>query len=119
MNCDVIDKSDLLGLVLSMDQPSRALDEVIHLMIGGETIQERVSVSDVLSSKWLSCSVPAYTQNSEEVVRIGKLHGVRFFVEEDHKGFQVQARAAEKTATAHSPRIENASLASLLCILTA
>ena len=62
-----IDIADLVSALVSLREPSRELDCIIHAMVAGDSPRLSASASEVRLGTWLASEVPPYTEGGQAV----------------------------------------------------
>lgn len=99
--------TDLVAELISLQEPSRSLDQVIDVMIGGNSFREKISLFSVRSNKWLYTETPYYTRDIKSVVCLAAKHGIVILVE------KLNAESYMATAMNHSDGKKTTAVASL------
>jgi len=64
---DSIDMADLVSALVSLRQPSRDLDRIVHSMVAGAAPRLSASPTDVRLGTWLASEIPPYTEGGRAV----------------------------------------------------
>lgn len=86
-----MDLADLVSVLVSLRSPSRAVDEVVEVMLGGSSVVPVVSRSAVISARWLSGETPAYTAGGGALSVLARRRGYRVHVSREDGRFRAEA----------------------------
>lgn len=115
-----MDLAGLVGVLVSLRGPSRTVDQVVEAMLGGPCVVPLVSLSAVISSRWLSDETPAYTSGGGALSVLARRRGCRVRTSMDGSRHRAEATdsATGASAVAHAPTEGGAGLAAI-CSLAA
>jgi len=85
------DLADLVSSLVSLNSPSRAVDQVIEAMLGGDAARSEIAPISVLGNKWLYSETPYYTRDMKSVEGLAARRGVTFSTEKATAGFSATA----------------------------
>ncbi|WP_315923104.1 hypothetical protein [Mesorhizobium sp. SP-1A] len=109
------DLADLVSSLVSLNSPNRAVDQVVEVMLGGDTARAEIAPISVLGNKWLYSETPYYTRDMKSVEGLAARRGVTFSTERATTGFSATA-SMPKTGqhrTASSPLATAAAIAAI------
>jgi hypothetical protein len=88
-----IDLGDLVSALVSLRQPSRDLDGLIHSMLAGRSPRTSATLGDLRRSSWLAETTPEYTAGGPEVHVLATRLGSTLDIEEIAGGYRAFARS--------------------------
>jgi hypothetical protein len=116
MNVDrKFDSADLVSSLLAMDAPSRSIDQVVEIMLGGDQVRHEIPSISVLGNKWLYSETPFYTRDYKAVEMLAAKLGVISTLEKTGIGYVVTAihHKSGKRKTASASMATTAALAAI------
>jgi len=101
-----IDMADLVSALVSMREPSRDLDRIVHAMVAGDAPRMSASASAVRLGSWLASEVPPYTEGGRAVSVLAHRLGVTVRTERVRHGWRATvhdpADGSSRSASSHT-----------------
>lgn len=85
------DISDLVACLIATEAPTRTIDQIVEIMLGGDQVRHEISTISVLGNKWLYCETPFYTRDYNAVEKLAARRGVVCELEQSGIGYSVAA----------------------------
>ncbi len=105
-----IDIADLIGLLVSLEAPSRDVDNIVEIMVAGEKVLPSASLGAVVSSRWLSGETPRYTAGGQALSVLARRRGCRISCVPSGNGYSSEAwNLRTGVRTSASARLEGAA----------
>lgn len=113
----VMDLADLVSLVVCLDAPSRQVDEVVEVMLGGDKAALEINAAAVISARWLSEEIPTYSAGGRALSVLAHRRRFRIAtVEVEGRGWKAEAwkpGPAGISSTAFAPTEGGAGIAAI------
>lgn len=118
MNVDrKFDSADLVSSLLELQKPSRSIDQVVEIMLGGDQVRDKITAMSVLGNKWLFSETPFYTRDNKAVDMLAARRGVIYTLDKTGMGYLATAihQKSGRRKTASASMATTAALAAICC----